>query len=321
MKRLLLLAIACLASSLAGAAPAMADNGPHVAGAGPIADTCAGCHRVHTASAPHLLKEAQNSLCYTCHGSAATGANNDVVDGVGYLGAERSGGVAGALRGGGFQYALLETDNPTLGGSSGVIPVRESGQAVTSTHSVDSSEQTVWGFGAITGEVDYGKGLSLSCGNCHDPHGNGNYRILRTTPRGIYHHGEEQLPGSEVAIPDAETKVYTTTNYWRTDDVNGLGFAENISAWCTTCHSRYLADHEGSTYSGDPVYSYRHTTAQTSQGAGRRNCVQCHVSHGSNSSMGERSAAVPFPDGSSAGADSRLLRLDNRGVCQMCHNK
>jgi predicted CXXCH cytochrome family protein len=300
------------------AVPASADNGPHVKNQGPITDSCAGCHRVHTAKAPHLLKEAQNALCYTCHGSSATGANNDVVDGVGYSGNDREGGVAGALRGGGFQFARIESDNPSGVKSSGVIPVRGSGQAVTSTHSVDSTEQTAWGWKKATETPQFGKILKLSCGNCHDPHGNGNYRILRSTPRELFDYGDT---APEVAIPDATTKVYTTSNYWRTDDVNALGFAEKISAWCTTCHSRYLADHEGSTYSGDPVYSYRHSTSSTSQGAGQRNCVQCHVAHGSNSSMSGRAASVTFPDGTAGGSDSRLLRADNRGVCQLCHAK
>jgi predicted CXXCH cytochrome family protein len=322
MKRLLLLTTACAVSLLAGAVPAMADNGPHMAGQSPITDSCAGCHRIHTGKAPHLLKEAQSDLCYTCHGSSATGANNDVEDGVGYSGEGRSGGVAGALRGGGFSYALLESDNPTIGGSTGVIPARGSGQPVNSTHSIDSTEQTAWGFGEISGEVDYGKTLSLSCGNCHDPHGNGNYRILRTTPRELYEHGETIPAGGEVAIPDATTKVYTTANYWRADDVNQVGFIENIADWCSTCHSRYLADHQGSTDSGDAIYTYRHTTDQATAGAGKRNCIQCHVAHGSNSSMTAKADSVPFPDGSGAGeGDSRLLRLNNRGVCQMCHNK
>jgi predicted CXXCH cytochrome family protein len=320
MRRLLLFATGCAVSLSVGAVPALADNGPHVAGAGPITDSCAGCHRVHTAQAPHLLKEAQSSLCFTCHGSGGTGANNDVVDGVGYSEPERS-GAPGALRGGGFSYALIESDKPTIGGTTGVIPARSTGQAVTSTHSVNSSAQTAWGFGGISGGVNYGKTIALSCGNCHDPHGNGNYRILRATPRELYAFGETVPPGGAVTIPDTTTKVYTTSNYWRSDDANALGFAENIAAWCSTCHSRYLADHGGSTYSGDPVYSYRHTTNQTSQGGGRRTCVQCHVAHGSNSSMSAKSDSVPFPNGSSGAGDSRLLRLDNRGVCQMCHNK
>ena len=318
MRRQLLLATACAASAaalLTGAAPAAGDAGPHHASAGIVTDTCAGCHRAHTAQAPGLLKEAQTSLCYACHGSGAPGSAEDVVNGVGY-----GGGSSGALRGGGFQFALIDSDNPSGHDSGGVIPVLSvgEGEEETSTHSVDSSEQTAWGFGAISGEVNYGETVSLSCGNCHDPHGNGNYRILRSTPKGVYHYPEH---GPEVAIPDTATKVYTTENYWRSDDVNALGFAENIAAWCSICHTRYSADHEGSTYSGDPVYSYRHTSDDDRQGGGRRTCIQCHVSHGSNASMGTRSNEVPSPDGSLAAGDSRLLRVDSRGVCKLCHEE
>lgn len=313
MKRLVLLTAGFVVVLLVGAVPASADNGPHKVGAGPIADTCSACHRVHTAQAPRLLKEDQSSLCYSCHGAGAPGADNDVESGVGI-----TDGTAGALRGGGFKYALIEANNPSGLKSAGVIPASSTGETVTSTHSVDSTSQTAWGWKKEGETPQFGKAVTLSCGNCHDPHGNGNYRILRTTPRGLYAKGEV---APEVAIADATTKVYTTTNYWLTSDSNGLEFAEKIAGWCSTCHTRYKAHYEGSVNSGDPVFTYRHTSDYAEQGAGKRTCVQCHVSHGSNAAMGATSESVPFPDGTAGGADSRLLRADNRGVCQMCHNK
>jgi predicted CXXCH cytochrome family protein len=303
---------ACAVSMLLGAGPAAADNGPHVKGAGLVPDTCAACHRAHTAQAPMLLKEPQTGLCYTCHGSSATGSKLDVEDGVGYSGPGHS-GAKGALRGGGFQYALIGSGNPSGNGYVGEIPVRSSGAAVTSTHSVDESGQMAWGNGPISAGASYGKTIPLRCGSCHDPHGNGNYRILRPIP-------DESGAESGVAIPDAATKVYTTDNYWIVEDEEAPGFIANISAWCATCHTRYLAGGKSArTDSGDAVYAYRHRTNQTSQGT--PTCVQCHVAHGSNASMGSYSSAVPNPDGTPAGSDSRLLRIDNRGVCQMCHNK
>ncbi len=325
MRRLLVLAMTCAASAaglLVGAVPAMADAGPHHASTGIVTDTCAGCHRLHTAKGPHLLKQSQSSLCYSCHGSGAPGSSEDVVNGVGY-----GSGPAAALRGGGFQYTLIDSGNPSGSGSSGVIPTRSpgSGQPVTSTHSVSGTPQTAWGFGEVDGSVNYGKTISLSCGNCHDPHGNGNYRILRTTPKETIEHGEAMPAWGEVAIPDTSTKDYTTSNYWAAYDATTAGFMENIASWCTICHTRYLADHEGHTDSGDPVYTYRHTSDQNTQGAGKRNCIQCHVAHGSSAHMGERSSSVAFPDASGAlgpgeeGGDSRLLRIDSRGVCKMCH--
>jgi hypothetical protein len=138
-----------------------------------------------------------------------------------------------------------------------------------------------------------------------------------------------------VKVPDATVKNYTTTNYWATGEVssppiiNGVtvattvapdGFIGNISGWCTQCHTRYLAP-SGSykTDSGDAMYKYRHRS-DTINKVGGANCITCHVSHGSNASMtGAASSGVTQPDGS-ASSSSRLLRVDNRGTCVMCHN-
>jgi predicted CXXCH cytochrome family protein len=311
MKRAALAAV-CAVSLVAGAAPAAADNGPHVKGAGLTPDSCASCHRAHTAQAPYLLKEAQTALCYTCHGSTGTGSKLDVVDGVGYSEAGRK-GTKGALRGGGFKYALIESNNPSGNGYVGEVPVRGSAAEVTSTHSVNESSQKAWGNGPISAGVSYGTSMPLTCGSCHDPHGNGDYRILRPIP-------VESGAEKEVTIPDGETHAYTTENYWEVDDENDPSFIIDASSWCATCHTRYLAGSKSArTNSGDAVYTYRHRTNFASQGS--PTCVQCHVAHGSNASMGSYSSAVPFPDGSAGGSDSRLLRIDNRGVCQMCHNK
>ncbi len=319
--------VGCVTSLLIGmavflgvAVNANADNGPHVKLASPdmIADKCAACHRAHTASAAYLLKQDEKDLCYTCHGTSGTGANTNVEDGVGWSGAGRT-GTAQALRGGGFKYALIDSANPSgqkdvYYNPSGTIPVLGTGAAVTSTHSVDGTSQTAWGNGSISSPTqNYGATIQLECGSCHDPHGNGNYRILRPIPN-----QSGATPGTTIA--DAGTKVYTTTNYWQVKDTNASGFIANIAAWCSTCHTRYLADSESATTnSGDAVFSFRHRSDIAGQGS--PNCIQCHVSHGSNASMGAYSGAVPNPDGTTAGAASKLLRIDNRGTCQMCHMK
>lgn len=320
------------------AAPASADNGPHIRGAwGATPDACASCHRAHTAKAPYLLKESQTALCYTCHGASGTGSALDVVDGVAYKGHTREAKEkAGALRAGGFKYALIESDNPSGNGYVGEVPARATGQLASSTHSVDESSQTAWGNGAVNpsevagSEAKYGKSISLTCGSCHNPHGNGSYRILRSIPV------ESGAAEPGVTIPDVNTNEeieperfakydYTTENYWSVEDENDSSFILKASAWCATCHTRYQAGKNSArTSSGDAVFKYRHRTNFTSQGS--PTCIQCHVAHGSNASMGSYSAAIPNPDGKAAEAtegrpDSRLLRIDNRGVCQLCHNK
>ena len=310
MRRLALILAGGAVWLLLFALPVFADNGPHMQGAGATADTCAGCHRAHTAKAAKLLVDAQPALCYTCHGSTSTGAATDVQSGIAYTltAGARTTTVAGALRGGGFVDARIDSAHPDSG--MGTVGVLTAGVAVTSTHSVNGSDATAWGNGAIGSGA--GATIQLRCGSCHDPHGNQAYRILRPVP-------DQSDAGTGVTITDATTKSYTTTNYWSPADSNQAAFLTNISNWCSTCHTRYLAT--AATNSTDAVFTYRHKSDGTT--AGSPNCVQCHVAHGSNAAMGTYSQAVKNPDGTAASpvTDSRLLRIDNRGVCQMCHNK
>ncbi len=403
------------------AIPAFADGGPHVMAtnngtAGLTANSCAGCHRAHTATAASLLNSQQPDLCLNCHdGSKAT---TDVIDGVQYSADAKTAPVLGALRGGGFQYALIDSSNaarasyqtnhgsgPVTGFIGHVQPLTV-GQAVTSTHGGTGSVYaagwgtgTVWGNGAPSATRTFGATVSLECASCHNPHGNGQYRILQTTPS---FSGEALVSGTFTTSTNAvEVKDTTTTgthnytikpasngadangsalaivpgsngDYWRyhwdptgslawnlvtggpgADPMNsgwngttatnavangGVAPANNtglMTAWCIQCHTRYsgLLSATGSpssltdTSGGDAVFMYKHGTT-------RVGCEQCHVSHGSNALMtGTNTLNYETPDGgllpkvTDAGAagnvtsgDSRLLKVDNRGTCQLCHD-
>lgn len=372
MKKLLLLGVgSALAFTMGGMGSAQADNinSPHASTAGVAGTTysvasagasrCAGCHRAHTAKAALLLKAAQPDLCFSCHGTAAAGSATDVQNG-------QNANNGAALRGGGFDYALIGSGaaTKTLGPvptdgtrqtHSATVPVGAS-QATTSKHQIDGvTTGTMWGNGAISASVNPGQAaVTLECGSCHDPHGNGNYRILKPVPNDS---AMPKLPDATgaltianpgVSIPDAPSsvaRVYTTTDYWSVTDrtvpvsktvttaplaTETDGYIANASQWCSTCHTRYLAkapDYQ--TNSGDAIFTYRHTSGRVDKaGVERPNCIQCHVSHGSNAAMGTNASKVPFPgaattaggDAVTPSADSRLLRIDNRGVCVACHN-
>jgi hypothetical protein len=97
-------------------------------------------------------------------------------------------------------------------------------------------------------------------------------------------------------------------------------FQVQITAWCTACHSRYYSVDAGDP-SGDALFAYRHETVAN------RACTTCHVAHGSNARMEGALSTMPFPDGSAplyaiggSTGDSRLLKVDNRGTCQLCHD-
>ena len=399
------------------ATPALADNGPHVTSASSTTvERCAGCHRTHAAGNPKGLIVDQVALCTTCHGAGGTGAATDVIDGIGYTNSSR-GTQAGALRSGGFSYALLDASNADKYATLKKVPTLTLANkaASTSAHSVDGTSQTAWGNGAINSGV--GTSISLTCGSCHDPHGNGNYRILRAIPVGsgstavsaqvatlartsnvatvtttVAHNlivgqavqltglvqyptgtGYDSTPwngrytvvsvptatsitfaktGTNLAstpayggflapagIPDSTVKSYTTTNYWAPDDDNSAAvsvtyggvskgssqFIANISQWCSTCHSRYLATTGSySAPSGDNTFTYRHTSDQNfgrNTSNPQTNCITCHVAHGSNAKMdGANTSTLKDPSGANPSNGSRLLRIDNRGTCNMCHD-
>jgi predicted CXXCH cytochrome family protein len=191
------------------AIPALADGGPHVAannsGVSTLtADSCAGCHRAHTAQGAMLLVEDEEALCLTCHGTAGQGATTNVEDGVQYAvqaNGLRGTAVAGALRAGGFVNARLSASTNisrkpyprvSAGALAGVsfsaqVPALAAGQPVTSAHmhvgtSGFVAENKVWGNGAISATANAGPTVTLECASCHNPHGNGQYRILNTVP-------------------------------------------------------------------------------------------------------------------------------------------
>ncbi len=371
----LLLAGAALWLFLA-AIPALADGGPHVASVnngtgGLTADSCAGCHRAHTAQNDVLLLQASTqNLCLSCHGAGATGATTNVQLGVQYaMGSTPSDRnpdvILGALRNGGFQTAAIAS-------ASGVRLAYTSGTAtrqtakvpvspiapVTSTHFdiLDPEASGVaWGNGALGTAGAGGTGI-LGCTSCHNPHGNGQFRILNPIPTLDQPNGfAAATTGANVtdaALPPAgDTRNYTViqerggtllasqaaafpsnagdylhrrvpwnatvSGTYSSDAPNGdaVNFDSQINAWCAQCHTRYLAA-EGSGDTTDAIFHNRHFTGRDVV------CTTCHVSHGSNAQMtGPYSSDMTFPGGAAAPVgDSRLLKVDNRGTCQLCHD-
>jgi len=391
------------ALALMAAGRAQADGGPHQlglnSGTAGLAGDCAACHRAHTAVAADLLKAALPGLCLSCHDG--TGATTDVVDGYQFVpdgsGAPTS-TVLGALRGGGFGYALIDsshaarliTSSRATGflGHVGVL-AQSAKEPVTSTH---GGTGTVWGNGP-DGTTDAGAtGVVLSCTNCHNPHGNGQYRILQTLPgqdwaNGVGGVASWSAPTNPVEVADGpalaagQVRNYTVLpgnlasdvvaahdtptqgDYWRknapwnqttgsrdplevgwnglaptnkasnggTPPPNGNGL---MTAWCISCHTRYsgLVNAAGTSSSlapsSDAIFTFRHLTANYG-------CEQCHVAHGSNALMTtaaelaltDPAGAVPGPVPSAGpaaspvtSADSRLLKVDDDGTCQLCHD-
>ncbi len=190
------LAVALLAVLGSGGGTASADGGPHVASVGDATpDKCAGCHRIHTGQTDKLLKAAGTiqGFCYTCHGNGGPGSDLAVQEGT-YYGETTPGVYPGpippntakppatdvGLRAGGFEHARINTtDSTNSSDNPGAVTIGVGAiQDTKSYHAIDGTlGGTLWGNGAPgTGK---GPDYTLECTSCHDPHGNGNYRILR----------------------------------------------------------------------------------------------------------------------------------------------
>ena len=111
------------------------------------------------------------------------------------------------------------------------------------------------------------------------------------------------------------------------DAPNGVPstFAYQITTWCLTCHTRLNAPGgSASASSGDSIFNFRHSVTMTS-GSHDPACTQCHLAHGTNAAMtgfaGVGFEIVPgMPSTITTNADSFLLKVNNRGTCQLCHD-
>ncbi len=363
MKKLFLIPVVVLMMMFVIIGVASANGGPHGSYTA-TTDACAGCHRAHTAAAPRLLLRDATTLCLGCHGASGSGANTNVDDGY-YLASRNDAldddwGASNTpdnspLLGGGFEF--YDAD-----GAGGNAPV-----AITSLHVTDPAAATdlAWGNGGAT------RGISgtltagvLTCSSCHDPHGNTDYRMIKTTLNGT-------TPTPEQVDEGLANKDYDTEN-WR----------DNMSSICAACHGTYHITRVGggsdntdgglgnSDYGYDTtVSSFGHridvswegdgslgylipgttnpeTVGFDDDGAGPNPavylpladdtvtpidddilvCMTCHFPHGTAATMTGEAAGDYDPYGAIApgpipSGDSALLRLDNRGVCEVCHQK
>ena len=262
-----------------------ANGGPHD---GTIADStnCALCHRSNTISdVQQMPMQEVTTLCLSCHGTGL-GANTNVVDGIYIAGNDNHR----------YDEGVINTPDgaPLLGGGF----VTYLGKPVSSSHGTFNENSST--RGNITAH-------SINCISCHNPHGSANYRGLR-----------EHINGHMVAVAQVDEglqKDYDTENW-----------GQDVDSLCIACHDGYDSDSNraipnrhthrvGMSYSDghnkNPEtigYKNYHLPLAESGAGDVVVCMTCHLPHGTSATM-------------SNGNDSNLLRLDNSGVCQVCHQK
>jgi predicted CXXCH cytochrome family protein len=205
-------------------------------------DACAACHRMHTATGKNLIKDSTGGTCLSCHKDGIA-ADTDVANGM-YV--EDSGegdtspshvwGVDGAtLLAGGFDY---------IGGAA----------TTTSQHRVD---ETLTPPGSTTGAT-----IVFDCLDCHNAHPDKNhldqYRLLRIRPNGVT--SDFLVPWNGPWFDESQAATGTYRAYTEHDfDAGTTGvqyvtknYKTGIAAWCTTCHTKYMATDGNDANRGNP---------------------------------------------------------------------
>jgi predicted CXXCH cytochrome family protein len=189
-------------------------------------DKCGSCHRIHNNQADKLLPVSSTTeLCVSCH-SKGQGADTAVmegayVDGLGSAASHTWGSPGALLLGGGFQY---------IGNS----------QAVTGNHKLGVLGTP---YGSANGAI-----YSLGCADCHTPHYNDNYRLLRRRPGGNGPDMKVSFNGpwtdASQTVPGGDYKAFTITDFSAGNPHGETEYTRNykdgIAAWCAVCHDKYM---------------------------------------------------------------------------------
>ena len=308
---ILSLVLAFAVSSVAMASPTSGPHGNYTSNTA----LCAACHLTHTAPNAHLIAFTLGAgtnliykTCTYCHNGGAAASKYDEVDGQ-----IKDGTNSWATLGGGFQNMA------TLAGANTYAATI----AVTSKHKVDLVDGTL--VNTPGGNTNAIGRIELTCDSCHDPHGTSNSRQLKTSFKNL------NPDNSTFTTVDTSGVTIAITTPLQNETAT---YNNSISNFCGGCHVDYKQSTAGSGSAPSGTYApakYRHRVAENgtimlASGASGYNatflaiptstggdvvCNTCHYAHGTTA------AVAP---GTYAGG-STLLRMDERGVCQNCHNK
>ena len=146
----------------------------------------------------------------------------------------------------------------------------------------------------------------------------------------------------QVTINDKNPVAVALVDEGAAKDYDSEQWGTGTSDICAACHGEYhkIAPGQGSTLDGgsythrvDMPYNYPGNVNPETIGFGGYFlplaesgvndmvvCMTCHLPHGSSAQMTGITDGAGLP-GETSAADSALLRLDNRGVCEVCHQK
>lgn len=289
----------------------------------PDTTMCAACHSTHSALKAQLLRQATYyELCLLCHGSSTSQSKYDVVNGKVFT----SDGWKDSLAG----------------------PIGTGVGTITSKHNVDDTVDTkVYVPGSDRSSA--AKMLTFTCVSCHNGHGgkNDNYRLLKKTvypsddttwnPQTVnfaaYAIVKNASNGEEVYFVSGNTEFcsachldYDQGNAWVTGGVYGTSgsiVTANVYKHPVTVGSVVYsvepdANHPAglSPTSGDVLPLQYYSGASAADKRKAVVCETCHYAHGTYKTFN-----VYLPSSGTVVSNQKMLRLDNYGVCQSCHQK
>lgn len=175
--------------------------------------------------------------------------------------------------------------------------------------------------------LDTAKGISGWCSSCHTQ-----YNTVSSSGQGAYLAGDGYPDvvrhRHPVNVPLDGYNGYRALLVGTTAGAGGTGLNDpwNLTPATATGVVDIPLEHD--------VYTEGRGTAQTSSLDDFIGCLTCHRAHGTTATMNgyanSSSASNPIPDsggvtptskGVPPTSDSALLRANNRGVCERCHNK
>lgn len=314
-------------------------------------DACGRCHQLHQAQSARLIKfttmpvgtTAKNPIygtCTYCHNFNGQ-STYDVKDGMIW---DTFDGKRYATSGGGFERMLVVEGEPQV-----ATVVRAS-----SSHMVNLATGTRFKAPGGYAGTDTSLHIELTCSACHNPHGSKNNRLLRekipvgtafdtldlraTSTAPIYMKVINPF-GDETIQYNAQISNFCATCH--NDYKSGSAVAPSGDYDPTKYrHKIGMAPNEGLNNGASVGFGYNPTkfalptaTFPTGTLPGTVECITCHYAHGTFArvkgiatadniivSSLDNSIDLQNLPGNLKQEPPKNLRMDNRGVCQNCHN-